>query len=27
LKQRIVVDTDLIDELCVEDEKSLKHMK
>ncbi len=27
LKQRIVVDTDLIDELCLENEQSLKHMK
>ena len=27
LKQRIVVDTELIDELCVENEQSLKHMK
>jgi hypothetical protein len=27
LKQRIVVDTDLIDELCVENEQSSKHMK
>jgi hypothetical protein len=27
LKQRIVVDTELIDEICVEDEQSLKHMK
>jgi hypothetical protein len=27
LKQRIVVDTDLIDEMCLEDEQSLKHMK
>ncbi len=27
LKQRIVVDTDLIDEICLEDEQSLKHMK
>ncbi len=27
LRQRIVVDTDLIDELCVENEQSLKHMK
>lgn len=27
LKQRIVVDTDLVDEICLEDEQSLKHMK
>jgi len=27
LKQRIVVDTDLIDEICLENEQSLKHMK
>jgi hypothetical protein len=27
LKQRIVVDTELIDEICAEDEQSLKHMK
>jgi hypothetical protein len=27
LKQRIVVDTDLIDEICLEGEQSLKHMK
>ena len=27
LKQRIVVDTDLIDEMCLENEQSLKHMK
>ena len=27
LRQRIVVDTDLIDELCLENEQSLKHMK
>ncbi len=27
LKQRIVVDTDLIDEICLEDEQSLKHLK
>lgn len=27
LKERIVVDTDLIDEVCLEDEQSLKHMK
>ncbi len=27
LRQRIVVDTELIDELCVESEQSLKHMK
>lgn len=27
LKERIVVDTELIDEVCVEDEQSLKHMK
>jgi len=27
LMQRIVVDTDLIDEICLEDEQSLKHMK
>ena len=27
LKQRIVVDTELMDELCVENEQSLKHMK
>ena len=26
LKQRIVVDTDLIDEICLENEKSLQHM-
>src|SRR3984893_18351469 len=27
LKQRIVVDTELIDEICVENEQSLQHMK
>jgi len=27
LKQRIVVDTDLIDEICLENEQSLQHMK
>ena len=27
LKQRIVVDTELIDEICLEGEQSLKHMK
>ncbi|HTA46315.1 MAG TPA: hypothetical protein VK789_27915 [Bryobacteraceae bacterium] len=27
LRERIVVDTDLIDEICLEDEQSLKHMK
>jgi hypothetical protein len=27
LRQRIVVDADLIDEICLEDEQSLKHMK
>lgn len=27
LKERIVVDTDLIDEICLEDEQSLKHLK
>jgi hypothetical protein len=27
LKERIVVDTDLIDEICLENEQSLKHMK
>ncbi len=27
LKQRIVVDADLIDEICLENEQSLKHMK
>jgi hypothetical protein len=27
LKQRIVVDTDLIDEMCLENEQSLQHMK
>jgi hypothetical protein len=27
LKERIVVDTDLIDEVCLENEQSLKHMK
>ena len=27
LRQRIVVDTDLIDEICLESEQSLKHMK
>jgi hypothetical protein len=27
LKQRIVVDTDLIDEVCLENEQSLQHMK
>ena len=27
LKQRIVVDTELVDEICIEDEQSLKHMK
>jgi hypothetical protein len=26
LKERIVVDTDLVDEICVEDEQSLKHL-
>jgi hypothetical protein len=27
IKERIIVDTDLIDEVCLEDEQSLKHMK
>jgi hypothetical protein len=27
LKQRIVVDTELIDEMCLENEQSLKHLK
>ena len=27
LKQRIVVDTDLIDEICLENEKFLQHLK
>lgn len=27
LKQRIVIDTDLIDEICLENEQSLQHMK
>jgi hypothetical protein len=27
LKQRIVVDTDLIDEICLENEKFLEHLK
>jgi hypothetical protein len=27
LKQRIVVDTELIDEICLENEQSLKHLK
>ena len=27
LKQRIVVDTELVDEICVENEQSLKHLK
>ena len=27
LKQRIVIDTELIDEICLENEQSLKHMK
>ncbi|HEX4136784.1 MAG TPA: hypothetical protein VHY84_19395 [Bryobacteraceae bacterium] len=27
LKERIIVDTDLIDEICLEDEQSLKHMR
>ncbi|HEY7335517.1 MAG TPA: hypothetical protein VH639_11585 [Bryobacteraceae bacterium] len=27
LKERIVIDTELIDEICLEDEQSLKHMK
>src|ERR1700691_4867130 len=27
LKQRIVVDTELVDEICLENERSLKHMK
>ena len=27
LKQRIVVDTDLVDEICLENEQSLQHMK
>jgi hypothetical protein len=27
LTQRIVVDTELIDEICSENEQSLKHMK
>jgi len=27
LKERIVVDTDLVDEVCLEDEQSLKHLK
>ncbi len=27
IKERIIVDTQLIDEICLEDEKSVKHMK
>jgi hypothetical protein len=27
LKQRIVVDTELMDEMCIENEQSVKHMK
>jgi hypothetical protein len=27
IKERIIADTDLIDEICLEDERSLKHMK
>jgi hypothetical protein len=27
LKERIVVDAELIDEICVENEQSLKHLK
>jgi hypothetical protein len=27
LQQRIVVDTELVDEICAEGEQSLKHMK
>jgi hypothetical protein len=27
IKERLIVDTELIDEVCLEDEKSLKHMK
>ena len=27
LRQRIVVDTELIDEICLENEQSLQHMK
>jgi len=27
LKQRIVVDTDLIDEICLENEQFMKHLK
>ena len=27
LRQRIIVDTELIDEICLENERSLKHMK
>ena len=27
LKERLIVDTDLIDEICLENEQSLKHMK
>jgi hypothetical protein len=27
IKERLIVDTELIDEICLEDERSLKHMK
>jgi hypothetical protein len=27
IKERLIVDTELIDEICLENEKSLKHMK
>ena len=27
LKQRIVVDTELVDEMCMENEQSLQHLK
>jgi hypothetical protein len=27
IKERLIVDTELIDEICLEDEQSLKHMK
>ena len=27
IKERIIVDVDLLDEICLENEQSLKHMK
>jgi hypothetical protein len=27
IKERLIVDTELIDEICLEDERSLQHMK